>query len=143
MNDIRTKRHTGLGLSLAAAQEQFSKACVLATVSLAGCLVAEPKPDDDSIDWTWSCRLVPRRPKLDLQVSGNRATACCTIGLRRPAAASRGAPATRASLLCPFGRPNRPGWESAPLPGKRSGPFLLISRGAPERNRLAPAMLVT
>jgi hypothetical protein len=80
MNDIRTKRHVGLGLSLAAAKGQFSKACILATVSLAVCSVAEPKPDDDSIDWTWSCRLVPRRPKLDLQVSGNRATACCTIG---------------------------------------------------------------
>jgi len=130
MGDIRTKRHVGFGLSLAAAQEQFSKACVLVTVLLAGCSVAEPKPDGDSIDWTWSW-LVPRRPKFDLQVSGNRATACCTIGLRRPAAPSRGAPATRASLLCPFGRPNRPGWEAAPLPGKRSGPSLLISRGAP------------
>jgi hypothetical protein len=62
MSDIGTKRHIGLGLSLTAAQEQFS------TASLAGCSVAEPKPDDDSIDWTLSCRLAPRRPKLDLQV---------------------------------------------------------------------------
>ena len=54
MSDIGTKRHIGLGLSLTAAQEQFSKAFILATASLAGCSVAEPKPDDDSIDWTLS-----------------------------------------------------------------------------------------
>jgi hypothetical protein len=57
-----------MGLSLSAAQEKFSKACVLAIASLAGCSGAEPKPDDGSIDWTLSCRLLPRRPKLDLQV---------------------------------------------------------------------------
>jgi hypothetical protein len=68
MSDIGTKRHIGLGLSVSAAQEQFSKAFILATASLAGCSVAEPKPDDDSIDWILSCRLAPRRPKLDLQV---------------------------------------------------------------------------
>jgi len=68
MSDIGTKWHVGLGLSLTAAQEQFSKAFILATASLAGCSVTEPKPDDDSIDWTLSCRLAPRRPKLDLQV---------------------------------------------------------------------------
>lgn len=68
MSDIGTKRYIGLGLSHAAAQEQFSKAFILATASMAGCSVAEPKPDDDSIDWTLSCRLAPRRPKLDLQV---------------------------------------------------------------------------
>jgi hypothetical protein len=68
MSDIGTKRHIGLGLSVSAAQEQFSKAFILAMASLAGCSVAEPKPDDDSIDWTLSCRLAPRRPKLDLQV---------------------------------------------------------------------------
>jgi hypothetical protein len=68
MSDIGTKRHIGLGLSVSAAQEQVSKAFILAMASLAGCSVAEPKPDDDSIDWTLSCRLAPRRPKLDLQV---------------------------------------------------------------------------
>jgi len=68
MSDIGTKWHIGLGLSVSAAQEQFSKAFILALASLAGCSVAEPKPDDDSIDWTLSCRLAPRRPKLDLQV---------------------------------------------------------------------------
>lgn len=61
-------QHLELGLSLTSAQEQFSKAFVIAVASLAGCSVAEPRPDDDSIDWTLSCRLKPRRPKLDLQV---------------------------------------------------------------------------
>lgn len=43
--------------------------------ALAGCSAAEPRPDVDSIDWTLSCRLAPRRPKLDLQVksTGNDA----------------------------------------------------------------------
>lgn len=56
-----------LGLAVAAAQEQFSKAFIMAIASLAGCAAAEPRPDDDSVDWTLSCKL-PRRPKLDLQV---------------------------------------------------------------------------
>jgi hypothetical protein len=50
------------------AQEQFSKAFVLAVAALAGCSAAAPDPDVDDIDWTLSCRLRPRRPKLDLQV---------------------------------------------------------------------------
>ena len=58
----------GLGLSMSHAQEQFSKAFVLAVAALAGCSAAEPDPDVDDIDWTLSCRLRPRRPKLDLQV---------------------------------------------------------------------------
>ena len=58
----------GLGLSMSHAQEQFSKAIVLAVAALAGCSAAEPDPDVDDIDWTLSCRLRPRRPKLDLQV---------------------------------------------------------------------------
>ena len=74
MNEWTTMSETvlppqlGLGLSRGHAQEQFSKAFVMAVASLAGCSAAEPKPDDDSIDWTLSCRLPPRRPKLDLQV---------------------------------------------------------------------------
>ena len=68
MIDTGASQFLGLGLSLAAAQEQFSKAFIMAAASLAGCSVAEPRPDDDSIDWTLSCRLPPRRPKLDLQV---------------------------------------------------------------------------
>ena len=67
MSDI-TPQSLGLGLSISHAQEQFSKAFVLAVAALAGCSAAEPEPDVDDIDWTLSCRLAPRRPKLDLQV---------------------------------------------------------------------------
>ncbi len=61
-------RQIGLGLDVSHAQEQFSKAFIMAVASAAGCSAAEPSPDSDSIDWTLSCRLAPRRPKLDLQV---------------------------------------------------------------------------
>lgn len=67
MSDI-AHQPLGLGLSISHAQEQFSKAFVLAVAALAGCSAAEPEPDVDDIDWTLSCRLAPRRPKLDLQV---------------------------------------------------------------------------
>lgn len=60
-----------LGLAVAHAQEQFSKAFILALAACAGCAAAEPIPDVDSIDWTLSCRL-ERRPKLDLQVKSLR-----------------------------------------------------------------------
>src|SRR5690242_13708766 len=63
-----TPQSLGLGLSISHVQEQFSKAFVLAVAALAGCSAAQPEPDVDSIDWTLSCRLAPRRPKLDLQV---------------------------------------------------------------------------
>ena len=72
MSDTDAPRFVGLGLSLTAAQEQFSKAFIMAVASLAGCSIAVPTPDDDSIDWTLSCRLTPRRPKLDLQVKSTR-----------------------------------------------------------------------
>lgn len=68
MPDESTPLVLPLGLSITAAQEQFSKAFITAVASLAGCAAAEPRPDHDSIDWTLSCRLHPRRPKLDLQV---------------------------------------------------------------------------
>ena len=68
MSDVPAREALGLGLSLTLAQEQFSKAFILAVAALAGCSAAEPRPDVDSIDWTHSCRLRPRRPKLDLQV---------------------------------------------------------------------------
>lgn len=68
MDEPRAPPPVGLGLSLTAAQEQFSKAFVLAVTALAGCAAAEPRPDHDSIDWTLSCRLAPRRPKIDIQV---------------------------------------------------------------------------
>jgi hypothetical protein len=41
---------------------------ILTVAALGGCSAAEPEPDVDDIDWTLSCRLPPRRPKLDLQV---------------------------------------------------------------------------
>lgn len=72
MPDVDSPHHLGLGLPLALAHEQFSKAFILATAALAGCGAAAPEPDVDSIDWTLSCRL-PRRPKLDLQVKSARA----------------------------------------------------------------------
>lgn len=52
-------RMLGLGLSMSHAQEQFSKAFVLAVAALASCSVAAPDPDVDDIDWTLS-----RRPHL-------------------------------------------------------------------------------
>ena len=72
MAEVEGPHHLGLGLSLTLAQEQFSKAFILALAALAGCVAAAPVPDVDSIDWTLSCRL-PRRPKLDLQVKSTRA----------------------------------------------------------------------
>jgi hypothetical protein len=48
-------------------QEQFSDAFLLALAAVAGCAISRPAPDNDSIDWTLSCRL-PRRPKLDVQL---------------------------------------------------------------------------
>jgi Domain of unknown function (DUF4365) len=71
MSDAAGAHHLGLGLPLTLAQEQFSKAFILALAALAGCGAAAPEPDVDSIDWTLSCRL-PRRPKLDLQVKSTR-----------------------------------------------------------------------
>lgn len=48
-------------------QEQFSDAFLQAIAAAAGCALSRPVPDNDSIDWTLSCRL-PRRPKLDIQL---------------------------------------------------------------------------
>lgn len=48
-------------------QEQFSDAFLLAIAAAAGCASSRPVPDNDSIDWTLSCRL-SRRPKLDIQL---------------------------------------------------------------------------
>ena len=48
-------------------KEQFSNAFVYAVTSGAGCTVAKPAVDHDSIDWTISNRL-SRRPKLDVQL---------------------------------------------------------------------------
>ena len=54
-------------MDLNASKEQFSNAFLLAVAAVAGCSVAKPSVDNDSIDWTISNRL-PRRPKLDVQL---------------------------------------------------------------------------
>ena len=56
-----------LGMSRPMQQEGFGDAFLLAVAGVAGCAVSLRRPDDDSIDWTLSCRL-PRRPKLDIQM---------------------------------------------------------------------------
>lgn len=48
-------------------KEQFSNAFLQAVAAVAECAAAKPSVDDDSVDWTVSCRL-PRRPKLDVQL---------------------------------------------------------------------------
>jgi hypothetical protein len=50
-----------------ARMEQFSNAFLLAVASVAGCSVAKPSVDNDSIDWTISNRM-SGRPKLDVQL---------------------------------------------------------------------------
>jgi hypothetical protein len=55
------------GMARPAQQECFGDAFLLAIASAAGCAVSSRRPDDDSIDWTLSCRL-RRRPKLDVQM---------------------------------------------------------------------------
>jgi hypothetical protein len=58
---------TSLGMAQAARQECFGDAFLLAVAGAAGCAASLRRPDDDSIDWTLSCRLT-RRPKLDVQM---------------------------------------------------------------------------
>ncbi|MEW6238122.1 MAG: DUF4365 domain-containing protein [Candidatus Omnitrophota bacterium] len=48
-------------------QEQFSNAYLQAIASVAGCVMAKPNIDDDSVDWTLSCK-IEGRPKLDIQL---------------------------------------------------------------------------
>jgi hypothetical protein len=50
-----------------AQQEGLGDAFLLAIAGAAGCAVSLRRPDDDSIDWTLSCRL-PLRPKIDVQM---------------------------------------------------------------------------
>jgi hypothetical protein len=57
-----------LGMARTIQQERFADAFLLAVAAVAGCTVAKPEVDDDSIDWTLSCKLTPRRPKLDVQM---------------------------------------------------------------------------
>ncbi|MGF1641978.1 MAG: DUF4365 domain-containing protein [Rhodospirillales bacterium] len=56
-----------LGMARTAQQESFGDAFLLAVASVAGCAASRPRPDDDSVDWTLSCRL-RCRPKLDVQM---------------------------------------------------------------------------
>lgn len=56
-----------LGMSPSARQEGFGDGFILALAGTAGCATSMRRPDDDSIDWTLSCKLASR-PKLDLQV---------------------------------------------------------------------------
>ena len=59
--------YTSLGMAQTAQQECFGDAFLLAIAGVAGCAVSLRRPDDDSIDWTLSCRL-SRRPKIDIQM---------------------------------------------------------------------------
>jgi hypothetical protein len=56
-----------LGMSHTLRMECFGTAFLLAVAGAAGCAASSRQPDDDSIDWTLSCRL-SRRPKLDVQM---------------------------------------------------------------------------
>lgn len=56
-----------LGMARTAQQEGFGDAYLLAVAGAAGCATSLRRPDDDSIDWTLSCRLA-LRPKLDIQM---------------------------------------------------------------------------
>jgi hypothetical protein len=58
---------SSLGMSRTAQQEYFGDAFLLAVAAVAGCAVSLRRPDDDSIDWTLSCKL-SRRPKIDVQM---------------------------------------------------------------------------
>jgi Domain of unknown function (DUF4365) len=62
-----------LGMARTAQQEGFGDAYLLAVAGVAGCATSLRRPDDDSIDWTLSCRL-PRRPKLDIQMKTTTTT---------------------------------------------------------------------
>lgn len=54
-------------MDLNAKKEAFSNAFLVASAAVAGCSLAKPSVDNDSIDWTLSSRL-PNRPKLDVQL---------------------------------------------------------------------------
>lgn len=60
-----------LGMVRTMQQECYANAFLLAVAAVAGCALAKPEVDDDSIDWTLSCKLTPRRPKLDVQMKSS------------------------------------------------------------------------
>jgi len=70
-------------MALTAQQEYFGDAFLLAVAGVAGCAVALRRPDDDSIDWTLSCRL-PRRPKIDVQMKTWTGDDCSSDPIRYP-----------------------------------------------------------
>ena len=63
-------------MNLSTMMEQFSNSFLYAIASAAGCSLAKPSVDNDSVDWTLSKRL-SRRPKLDVQL---KSTATLEIG---------------------------------------------------------------
>jgi hypothetical protein len=56
-----------LGMAITMRQERFGDSFLLAVAAAAGCACAKPETDNDSIDWTLSCRL-SRMPKIDVQI---------------------------------------------------------------------------
>lgn len=56
-----------LGMAKSAQQEGFGDAFLIALAGVSGCALQQRRPDDDSVDWTLSCRL-PHRPKIDVQL---------------------------------------------------------------------------
>lgn len=57
-------------------QEQFSNAYLHAVATVAGCTIATPGVDDDSIDFTISTKEFSTRPKLDVQIKCYIQDAC-------------------------------------------------------------------
>jgi hypothetical protein len=49
-------------------QEAFANAFLGAIASVAGCTLAKPATDNESVDWILSCKLAPKRPRLDVQL---------------------------------------------------------------------------
>jgi hypothetical protein len=56
-----------IGMDSKQQKEQFSNAFLHAIAAVSECSISKPSVDDDSIDWTLS-KVMPRRPKLDLQL---------------------------------------------------------------------------
>lgn len=68
---IYTDSHGKSFMDLGQRKEQFSQAYLQAVASAAGFTLAEPKVDDDSVDWSISARGpfgALRSPRLDLQL---------------------------------------------------------------------------
>lgn len=57
-----------LGMAPTKQQERFGDLFLHAVAYVAGCDASRPQADDDSIDWMLSCRGLPKRPRLDVQM---------------------------------------------------------------------------